>query len=172
MDRVIDFYKANLKPLVDQYVPEDSPVSSSAYVTGAAAIIVTAIVWRNLRLSGSKGTRGPQQSRKKPTKAAAKKEDDKPVPMTAERRIESVRLRFQEEYEKGVLKLLEGYDSNDKDQAYQRNYFNEMLLKLLIELDGIDLSSMQGEKKLALKEQRKQVIKEIQSHLRSLDKLA
>lgn len=171
MDRVIDFYKANLKSLVDQYVPQSSALPSSAYLTGAATIIVTAILWRNLRLTSRKAKKGPQR-RKKPARASAKKEHDKPIPMTPERRINSVRLRFLDEYEQGVLKLLENYNAGDKDQVYQRNYYNEMLLKLLIELDGIDLSTVPGEKKLTLKQQRKSVIKEIQTHLKLLDKLA
>ncbi|QLL32263.1 hypothetical protein HG536_0C04320 [Torulaspora globosa] len=172
MDRVIGFYKGNLKPLVDQYVPEGSAMSSSVYLTGAAAIIVTAILWRNLRLTSRKATKKDHQRRKKPARASAKKEHDKPIPMTPERRIHNVRLRFLDEYEQGVLKLLENYNAGDKDQIYQRNYYNEMLLKLLIELDGIDLSNVPGEKKLTLKQQRKTVIKEIQTHLKLLDKLA
>lgn len=172
MDSLIEFYKTNLKPLVNQYVSVDSTTSGTVYVTGAAAIIVTAILWRNLRLSSSRGNKKTQQRRKKSAKTAAKKEDDKPVPLTPEKRIENVHLRFRNEYEQGVLGLINGYDSSDKDQVYQRNYYNEMLLKLLIELDGIDLANMDGEKKASLKEQRKMVIKDIQSHLKSLDKLA
>lgn len=168
MEHIVAFYKSNLKPLANQFFPDDSDASSTFYMTGAAAIIVTAIIWRSLGLSSSKRTKRQQAKKKDRTK---RNKDVKPEPLTLEKRIENVRLRFNDEYKPGITSLLENYDPADKDKVYQRNYYNEMLLKLLIELDGVDLGEMQGERKIALKEQRKGVIREIQAHLKTLDKL-
>lgn len=167
MNCIIDFYRANLKPLVAQYAPDDSEVSSTLYMTGAAAIIVTAIIWRSLGISSSKRIKR-QQVKKKDSKH---KKDVKLEPLTFEKKIDNVRLRFNKEYKPGIDQLLENYDPADKDKVYQRNFYNEMLLKLLIELDGVELVEVQGERKIALKEQRKGVIREIQTHLKTLDKL-
>lgn len=171
MDRIISYCKNNLKPLVEKYVPEDGEVSNTVYITGAAAIIMTAILWRSSRLTNS-GRENRKQARKKSSKTKSKNQDEKPLPMTPEKKIDSVHLRFVNEYKDGVQKLLDNYDSSDKNEVYQRNYYNEMLLKLLIELDGVDLADMQGERRVTLKEKRKAVIKEIQAHLKKLDKLA
>lgn len=46
-----------------------------------------------------------------------------------------------------------------------------MLLKLLIELDGIDLVDLEPERKKILKSKRKDVIKLIQTELKLLDSL-
>lgn len=167
MDHIIDFYRAHFKPLIGQYVPDDLEISSSLYVTGAAAIVVSAIVWRSLGLSSSKRSNG-QQPKKKSSKRS---KDIKPEPLSLEKKIKNVRLRFDDEYKPGIQLLVENYDPADKDKVYQRNYFNEMLLKLLIELDGVDLGEVQGERKAVLKEQRKTVIRDIQADLKTLDKL-
>ncbi|QLQ80521.1 hypothetical protein HG537_0D05210 [Torulaspora globosa] len=157
MDRFTGFYNANLKPYISDH--------SEIYLTGAATIIVTAILWRNHRLKASKKS---QQPRKKSLRTSSKK----PIAMTPKKRIDNVHLRFIEEYKQDLLKLLENYNPSDNDHVYQRNYYNEMLLKLLIELDSVDLSQMTGDERLTLKQYRKTVIKEIQTHLKLLDKLA
>lgn len=162
MDHITKFYRSNLKPSLEKYAADEEKLSTTLYIT-SAAIIIAALFWRSSRLTTSK--RPKQNKRKK------NKEDDKPVPMTLEKKIENVSLRFNDEYRDKVQQLVENFDAENEKDVYQRNFYNEMLLKLLIELDGVDLIDIEGERKAALKERRKAGIKEIQVELKKLDKL-
>ncbi|QLG73802.1 hypothetical protein HG535_0F03130 [Zygotorulaspora mrakii] len=166
MEWASSYYRANIKPLVETYVldNDNGVLSNALLLTGASAIVVSAMLWRSAGLSAKK-------TEKKKTKKQSKQEQNKVHSLSFEEQIESVWLRFNNEYKNGVDQLFESFDKNDEKKIYQRNYYNEMLLKLLIELDGIDLANLQGERKIKLKERRKAVIKEIQTYLRKLDKL-
>ncbi|KAL6944780.1 hypothetical protein ACO0RG_001534 [Hanseniaspora osmophila] len=95
----------------------------------------------------------------------------KPKKTSAEE-IQEVNVKFNKEYREGIVQLLESYDPAVEEDTYKKKFYGEMLLKLLIELDGVDLISMEeGEAKNALKTKRKQSIKEIQSYLRKVDAL-
>lgn len=167
MDHITKFYKSNLQPSFEKYAADDGKLSTTMYVTGAA-IITAALLWRSSRLSTSKNRK---QTKRKKNKGEIRKEDEKPVPMTLEKKIENVSLRFKDEYSDKVQRLLEDFDAENEKDVYQRNFYNEMLLKLLIELDGVDLIDVEGERKVTLKERRKAIIKEIQAELKKLDKL-
>ena len=93
------------------------------------------------------------------------------VPLTLESRIENVELRYENEFKPRIESLLKSFDKNIERDVYERNYCNEMLLKLLIELDGIDLVELEPERKKILKSKRKDVIKLIQTKLKLLDSL-
>lgn len=165
MDCAENYYRTNIRPLVDKYILEDrNGFPAGLCVAAAGAFIVSTILWRSSRLT-DKGTK------KKRAKKQTKKEQQKPIAMTLEMQIESVRLRLNDEYKEGVLGLIDEFDKDNEKDVYKRNYYNEMLLKLLIELDGIDLVDVAGDRKLHLKEDRKAVIKEIQTFLKKLDKL-
>ncbi|CCD23207.1 Snl1p NDAI_0B01730 [Naumovozyma dairenensis CBS 421] len=98
--------------------------------------------------------------------------DEKPVPITKESQIDNIQLRFQNEFVTKIDPLLESFDSSDEQHIYNRNYYNEMLLKLLIELDDIDLTTIDDKQtKMDMKEKRKLVIKDIQTYLKTLDSL-
>jgi HSP70 co-chaperone SNL1 len=64
-----------------------------------------------------------------------------------------------------------GYQEYTKDdRTYKLNYFQEELLKELIKLDDVDLTVIQDqERKLELKQLRKDAIKRIQGLLKGLD---
>lgn len=96
---------------------------------------------------------------------------EKPVPLTLEGQIENVALRHENEFKPRIEKLLASFNKKNEKEVYERNYCNEMLLKLLIELDGIDLVDLGAERKQVLKQKRKEVIKTIQSELKALDAL-
>ncbi|CAI4848050.1 CNT_collapsed_G0053520.mRNA.1.CDS.1 [Saccharomyces cerevisiae] len=94
-----------------------------------------------------------------------------PVPLTLEEQIDNVSLRYGNELEGRSKDLINRFDVEDEKDIYERNYCNEMLLKLLIELDSIDLINVDESLRRPLKEKRKGVIKEIQAMLKSLDSL-
>lgn len=96
---------------------------------------------------------------------------DKSAPLTLEGKIENVALRYENEFKPRIEKLIESYNKKNEKEVYERNYCNEMLLKLLIELDGIDLVDVEAERKKLLKQKRKDIIKVIQSELKTLDAL-
>lgn len=158
MDQLLAHYKNGLQQL-ENWRFDENALCNVVCLTGAA-VIVTALMWRTTRKNTTKRNR-------KPTMGEALK----PSPMTKESHIENVLLRFEQEYKPGLLKLLQQYDPSDEKCKYDRRYYNEMLLKLLIELDGIDITSLQGERKVELKLKRKGAVKEIQQHLKLLDTL-
>ncbi|CCH60955.1 hypothetical protein TBLA_0D04590 [Henningerozyma blattae CBS 6284] len=86
-------------------------------------------------------------------------------------RLQAVYEKFQKEYQKGIEELCSNFDHNDEKQEYQRNYFNEMLLKLLIQLDDVDLVNLEPTKKKELKDMRRGFIQLIQKDLKRLDSL-
>ncbi|SCV04370.1 LAME_0H17898g1_1 [Lachancea meyersii CBS 8951] len=106
--------------------------------------------------------------KKKSTGLSAKKAEK---PVTLEEQIENVYKRYLAEYKQGLDALVADFDPKSEKQQYQLNYYNEMLLKLVIELDGVDLVDLEGDRKIALKDRRKCVIREIQTDLKRLDSL-
>ena len=91
--------------------------------------------------------------------------------MTEEETIDHVLEKFRKEYEVGLNKLVEEYDDSAEEMKYQRNFYNEMLLHLLLDLDGVHLDSLEGERKEQVRLQRKAAIKKIQLELKKLDHL-
>lgn len=159
MDRLLAHYRNGMQQL-ESWSTDQSVLYNAVCLTGAAAI-VTAIFWRTVT----------RKSTFKDLKKHTMDEQLKSAPLTKESHIDNVLLRFEQEYKPGLLKLLESFDPSDEKCTYNRRYYNEMLLKLLIELDGIDITTLQGERKAELKLKRKAVIKEIQQHLKLLDTL-
>lgn len=92
-------------------------------------------------------------------------------PLTLEQEIDQVLYKYDTVYKDGITTLYKDFDAKNENMRYQCSYYNEMLLGLLIQLDGIDLSRLDNESKLILKEKRKCVIRNIQSELKKLDKL-
>lgn len=97
--------------------------------------------------------------------------DKKPVALDPAAKIEHIYLRYENEFKDRIEKINEIFDSNDEKDVYERNYCNEMLLKLLIELDGVDLLNIEGDQRKALRQRRKDIIKIIQDELVKLDSL-
>ncbi|KAL3232957.1 HSP70 co-chaperone SNL1 [Nakaseomyces bracarensis] len=135
------------------------------YLATATAALLAVIVWKF-------SSRSAQTSSKKSSKKKKNVKRAEPVQMTLEKKIENVHLRYKNEYEERIKKVLGTFNPDSEKDVYEKNYCNEMLLKLLIELDGIDLVNEEPERKKQLKEQRKLVIKEIQGQLKKLDTLA
>ncbi|CAB4255751.1 similar to Saccharomyces cerevisiae YIL016W SNL1 Protein of unknown function proposed to be involved in nuclear pore complex biogenesis and maintenance as well as protein folding [Maudiozyma barnettii] len=97
--------------------------------------------------------------------------DEKPVALNPTEQLENIYLRYENEFKNRIAKIMELYSPDDDKDIYERNYCNEMLLKLLIELDGVDLLNLEGEKRKQLRQRRKDIIKIIQNELVNLDSL-
>lgn len=97
--------------------------------------------------------------------------DKKPVALNPTEQLENIYLRYENEFKDRITKITELYSPEDEKDVYERNYCNEMLLKLLIELDGVDLLTLQGNERKKLRQRRKDIIKVIQNELVKLDSL-
>ena len=97
--------------------------------------------------------------------------DKKPVALNPTEQLENIYLRYENEFKDRITKITELYSPEDENDVYERNYCNEMLLKLLIELDGVDLLTLQGNERKKLRQRRKDIIKVIQNELVKLDSL-
>ncbi|CAI4065413.1 hypothetical protein N7582_003024 [Saccharomyces uvarum] len=154
--------------VMDEWKSKLSKTSTSTYVV--LAIIAAVFLVTVTRPSSSKGKSSKRKGSKKDKKSKGRFEKA-PVPLTLEERIGNVSLRYNNELRDRSKDLINRFDSGDEKDVYERNYCNEMLLKLLIELDGIDLINVDESLRKSLKEKRKAVIKEIQATLKSLDSL-
>ena len=138
-------------------------------VQGICLATVSAAVFAVLLWKFTSGSGSSKKSKSKSHKKKNKKE--KVAALTHEMQIENIHLRYKNEFEDRVNNILGAYNPDDEKSVYEKKYCNEMLLKLLIELDGVDLVSEEPEKKAILKAKRKAVIKEIQTQLKKLDTL-
>lgn len=138
---------------------QDSRIIAIAATT-TFAICVACYIWGTFSKGNSKQNKKGNAGKK-----------DKPVPLTLEGKIENVSLRYKNEFKPRIEKLLESFNKENEKEIYERNYCNEMLLKLLIELDGVDLVDVEPERKKVLKQKRKDIIKIIQAELKALDAL-
>ncbi|SCU97697.1 LADA_0H07734g1_1 [Lachancea dasiensis] len=143
---------------------QQSEMSKIYTATALGALVLWLVLRPSTRAKGRKEKRGKGKNKKKSGAAERK-------PLTLEEQLELVQQRYVSEFKSDLDHLIENFDADSEKQQYQRNYFNEMLLKLVIELDGVDLVDVEGERKKALKIKRKQIIKEIQFDLKRLDSL-
>lgn len=144
------------------YIMDENNLLATICITGVAATIIAALIWR----TSSDSKKGRKKRKiKKGSKVA------KPIPLTLEEKIQKVLTTYNTQYKGEISQLLENFNPSEEKEVYQKNYFNEMLLKLLIELDGVDLMDIEGERKAILKQNRKDAVKLIQGQLNKLDKL-
>lgn len=91
----------------------------------------------------------------------------KPLTMAQKTNLEIKRVLdfVEDEYVPQIDKYIEKYDKLDEgDREYKFNYFQEMLLKQLLALDGIDVGG-----NVVLRDNRRKVINFIQEHQSRLD---
>lgn len=137
---------------------QENLVVDNIAISSAIAALLSIVIWKFL---GSSGKQSSNVSKNVHT--------TKTVPLTLEGKIENIALRYENEFKDRIIKLVEIYDNKNEKLVYERNYCNEMLLKLLIELDGVDLVDIEPERKAILKQKRKDIIKVIQKELSTLD---
>ena len=169
VDRIQSYWATLTRTLHLSDVPTEALTA-----TGILAIVISIYLWRSLGVSNSKKSRQRRRrkaGKKKRAEGNNEKFKEAPVPMTLENQIENIWLRYKNEFEGRIEGLSTSFDAGDEKQMYERNYCNEMLLKLLIELDGVDLVNLEPERKQVLRNRRKDIIKIIQEKLSALDKL-
>ncbi|SCW01148.1 LAFE_0D06150g1_1 [Lachancea fermentati] len=161
------YYQSHVKPLISPLLENVERVNMStiyaATAIGAALVLLMFYPSRSGKKPRSKGTKKKKQRQHQ-------NEDKKNLSL--EDQINAVHEKYVSDYKTGLANLLEAFDGKSEQHDYQRKYYNEMLLKLLIELDGVDLVGLEGERKKILKEKRKQAIKEIQGDLKKLDAIS
>lgn len=165
MEQVQVYYEIAMQRLEGWY-QNPSSIPTALYLTGAA-FVMTALLWT---YSSTNNATNDSTKRKK-SGNKRKKMQAKTAPLSKGSHIDIISKTFHNEYKQGLLQLVVNYNAKDEKNRYDRRYYNEMLLKLLIELDGIDITALPTEEKLQLKNKRKAVIKEIQTHLQLLDTL-
>lgn len=123
------------------------------------------------------GSGSSNNGRKTPKKTIKKRTIPKYEPiikkeLSDEEKVTEVKRKFNEEYKADAEKILEKFDKNNAQDVYKKSFLGEMLMKLLLELDSVDVSQMEDlEKKAKLKEGRKNTIHEIQGFLKEIDAL-
>lgn len=92
-----------------------------------------------------------------------------------EDKINAVVNKFKTDFEKDCEKLLDPenkYNPKDEKMAYQQKFLGEILMKLLLELDAVDVSEIEDiERKQNIKQMRKDGIRLIQNYLKPIDAL-
>ena len=92
-----------------------------------------------------------------------------------EDKINAVVKKFKNDFEKDCKKILDPevkYNPKDEKMVYQQKFLGEMLMKLLLELDAVDVSEIEdAERKQNIKQMRKDGIRLIQGYLKPIDAL-
>lgn len=134
-----------------------TPITVSLSITAFTTLFILG------RILGSSGQQGRSKSSKKNQKKRSKKKLTKA--QKANEDIQSILDFVEETYVPEIDEYLENYKTlKEDDLEYKYNYFEEMLLKQLMKLDGIDVVGND-----ILRDNRKKVIKFIQDHQRRLD---
>lgn len=124
-----------------------------------AAVVVTTLLVVGGVAGGSSRPKKSDKKKKKPKKKVSRAQK-------ANHEIQRVLDYVEDEYVPQIDKYLTEYKSLDKEEVqYKYKYFEEMLLKELMKLDGIDVSASD-----VLRENRRKVIKFVQDHQKRLDK--
>ncbi|CAK7897421.1 hypothetical protein CAAN1_15S00650 [[Candida] anglica] len=171
MDQVEDWIrtaKSQVLPSVEQYFTvlknatlndllEDvshgkiTPITVSLSVTAITTVIVLSKVF------GSSGA-STKSKKKKPKKKLTRAQK-------ANKEIQGILDFVESEYVPQIDEYIADPTSFKKDdRAYRYKYFEEMLLKQLMKLDGVDVAGND-----VLRDNRKKVIKFIQDHQKRLD---
>lgn len=132
-----------------------TPITASFAITA-----VTTFIFISRRLTAEKN------SKKKPNnKKAQKKKKKLTEAQKINRDIQQILDFVEDEYVPKIDEYLENYSSLSREEIeYKYRYFEEMLLKELMKLDGIDVAGNE-----ILRDNRRKVIKFIQDHQKRLD---
>lgn len=104
--------------------------------------------------------------REEPKKPEPKKKKKQSKAKKANKEIQHILDFVEETYVPQIDDYLENFDLlPEADREYKFKYYDEMLLKELMKLDGVDVAGND-----VLRENRKKVIRFIQEHQRRLDK--
>lgn len=125
--------------------------------TIATVLLVSRLLAQSSDDEGSKSKKKNSKKKQKKKLSRAQK---------ANKEIQQILDFVEEKYVPEIDEYLENYSKLDSEKIqYTYNYFQEMLLKELMKLDGVDVSGNE-----VLRDNRKKVIKFIQDHQARLDK--
>lgn len=131
-----------------------TPATATLVVSSLATLLFFSKLFKSSSSADAPKASKPKK-KKKPSKAQKANKD-----------IQLILDYVEETYVPQIDEYLENYDqlpANDREYKYK--YFDEMLLKELMKLDGVDVAGNE-----VLRENRKKVIKFIQEHQKRLDK--
>lgn len=149
------YFKTLQNASMDDYVRDFSAFKVSALTVSATVTAVVGLLTLGSLLSGSM---------EKKTKKPKKKKQSRAQKVNHE--IQEILDFVEETYVPQIDEYLQNYtELKEEDVEYKYKYFEEMLLKELMKLDGIDVSGND-----VLRDNRKKVIKFVQDHQRRLDK--
>ncbi|KAG7663587.1 uncharacterized protein J8A68_002836 [[Candida] subhashii] len=137
-----------------------SPITISLTLVALTTLLIFGKIFSSGGSSTTSSSDKKSTKSKKPKKKLSKAQK-------ANKSIQAILDFVESEYVPQIDKYIDNYKSLKSDEAeYKYNYFEEMLLKELMKLDGIDVSSND-----ILRENRRKVVKFIQDHQKRLDKL-
>lgn len=149
-------YRAGIASTTSQGLVEDisklriTPATSTLAITFVTLAVATGLLFSKPSSSSSKS----KPKKKKVTKAQKINSE-----------IQQTLDKVEEEYVPQMDDYIANYDKlTDEKRDYNANYFQEMLLKELMKLDGLDVGS-----NTVLRDNRRKVIKFIQEHQSRLD---
>lgn len=124
-----------------------------------AAVVLTTLVIVGSVAGGNSSNQSQGKKKKKPKKKVSRAQK-------ANHEIQKVLDYVEDNYVPQIDEYLSEYKSmKPEDVQYKYKYFEEMLLKELMKLDGIDVTGNE-----VLRENRRKVIKFVQDHQKRLDK--
>ncbi|RLV86016.1 hypothetical protein JA9_001485 [Meyerozyma sp. JA9] len=124
-----------------------------------AAVVLTTLVIVGSVAGGNSSTQSQGKKKKKPKKKVSRAQK-------ANHEIQKVLDYVEDTYVPQIDEYLSEYKSmKPEDVQFKYKYFEEMLLKELMKLDGIDVTGNE-----VLRENRRKVIKFVQDHQKRLDK--
>lgn len=135
----------------DIYQLKVTPATTTLLFTTLSAILLASGVLLKKDAATEKKTK---PKKKKLTKA-----------QIANREIQAILDHVEDVYVPQIDEYIDNYKTlSEQDQQYKYNFFEEMLLKALMKLDGVDIAGNE-----VLRDNRKKVIKFIQDHQKRLD---
>lgn len=130
-----------------------TPATTTIAVTTFTAFMFLSKLFKS---SPAEAPKSPKLKKKKKVSKAQQANKD----------IQAILDYVEETYVPQIDEYLEKYPTlSENDKQYKFKYFEEMLLKELMKLDGVDVAGND-----VLRENRRKVIKFIQEHQRRLDK--
>lgn len=169
LDQLESSIPLHVQQTIKQYASDISTTSSKQLVhdikelrltaaTGTLAVTAVTVVLLLLASSGN-DTLKPEKKKKKKKSKLSKAQK-------ANKEIQGILDYVEETFVPQIDKYIETYaDLPDTDKEYKFRYCQEMLLKELMKLDGVDVAGND-----ILRENRKKVIRFIQEHQARLDK--
>lgn len=149
------YFRTLQNATVDDYVRDFSSFKVSPLTVSATVTAVAGLLTLKTLISGGSKVDAKKPKKKKQSRAQKANND-----------IQQILDYVEETYVPQIDDYLQNYTlMKEDDVQYKYKYFEEMLLKELMRLDGVDVTGND-----VLRDNRKKVIKFIQDHQRRLDK--